>query len=155
MLRRLTPWLLLACLGCDPAPPPGEPQLEVGTGQDSFNSFVDGDTLALVSGCQGSQHVWTALRAWGIDPRGTILDLSVTRDRDEMIVSQTFVVRVSMTEVAGTDYAEVFGLTLALPEPDQVLNEALTVHATVTATDGTSLSSDRSIFVAWGTGGCR
>lgn len=132
----------------------GDPRLEVGTGEGIFSSFADGATLELVSGCQGLQHVWIALRSWGLDPRGTIIDLSFIRDSDGVVVSQTFRVRVSMSPVAGTDHADVAGLTLVVPDADMALMEALTLRAIVTDMRGVEVMSERPVRVTWGEGGC-
>jgi hypothetical protein len=132
----------------------GEASLEVGTGEGVFSSFEDGATLELVSGCQGLQHVWIALRSWGLDPRGTIIDLAFVRDRDSMVVSQSFRVRVSMSPVAGTDHADVAGLTLVVPEADAALMEDLTLRAVVTDMRGVEVMSERPVRITWGEGGC-
>ncbi len=162
-LRRSCLFALLFLTACGPAhadPDASvdgsttEPRVEIGNGADTFVAFDDGDTLGLIHGCQGAQHIWIALRAWGLDPRGTILDLALTRDRDGLRVSQTFTVRVSLQPVAGTDYAEVTGLTLVVPEPDLAIGEDLTLSATVTAMDGRSATSERHIRTDWGEGGC-
>ena len=100
-----------------------EPGLEIGQGFEIFVPVEPGATVDLVAGCQGSQHVWTALRAQGIDRRGTIVDLALIRDRDEEVVSQSFRVRVSMMEVPGETYVELTGLTLIVPTPDETLEE--------------------------------
>ncbi len=131
------------------------PALEVGTGAVEFAAIGDGDTLLLERGPQGAQHVWVALRAWGIDPRRTLLTLSLVRDRDGATVSQLFHVRVSLTAVPGETYAEVTGLTLVVPDPEQALNEELTLAATVTAHEdsgGEVLASERPIRIEWAPG---
>lgn len=146
--------LLAACDPVDVGPDANiAPSLEVGTGDVAFTSFEDGDTLELVRGAQGAQHVWVALRASGIDPRGTILNLALTRDRDGAVVSQTFHVRVSLTPVEGERYAEVTGLTLVVPDPAQALLEDLTLRATVTEQEsagGRMATRERRVRVAWG-----
>jgi hypothetical protein len=132
--------------------------LEVGTGMEAFEAFADGDTLDLVPGCQGLQHVWVALRVRGIDPSGTIINLSLVRDRDQVVVSQVFHVRVSLMSVPGQPYHEVVGLTLVVPEPDEALGEDLTLRASVTekeSSGGRVLSAERHFRVEWATeGGC-
>lgn len=168
-MRFLLIVLAFALLGCDPAPPGDDagpietdayvpmpmPVLEVGTGEGMFRSIAPGDTLALVSGCQGSQHVWVGARAWGIDRRGTILDLSLTRDRDGEVVSQAFHVRISLQAVPNEPYAEVTGLTLIVPEPTEALEEDLTLRITVTDANDVELSDERAVRIAWDeTGGC-
>lgn len=86
-----------------------EPRLALGTGEGRFNTFEDGQTLDLVSGCQGAQHVWVALRAWGIDRRGPIIDVELIRDSDGERVSQVFRV-----------HAEDLADALAVGVPDEL-----------------------------------
>ncbi len=138
----------LALPACGPAP-----ELEVGVGEGRFNSFVDGETLDLVSGCQGSQHVWTALRTRGLDPRSMIVDLRFVRDRDSAVVSAPFLVRVTLDPNAGWD--EQSGLTLVVPEPDEAIGEDLTLVVTATDRDDVSLTVERPVRIDWGAGGCR
>ena len=149
---------LLDCGGPPPemdAGPPVEAMLEVGGGEGLFAPVMDGDTMSLVSGCQGSQHVWVALRAWGIERRGTIIDLELVRDRDELVVSQTFRVRISFQPVDGEDYMDLAGLTLIVEDPDLALEEDLTLRATVTDTNGVEVVDERSVHIAWDPeGGC-
>ncbi len=168
MLGRSALVLFALVTMCDPMPgdpdgstgepdawtPSGDPSVELGTGRDSFEAFDDGDTLQLVAGCQGAQHIWTSVRAWGLDPRGTILDVSVTRDSDAMVVSQTFRVRVSLEPVAGTDYAQVSGLTVVVPEPDLAIGEALTMRLSVTDMEGRTATDERPIMLEWGESAC-
>jgi hypothetical protein len=170
-MRRLDArWALCAMLwlsGCDPAQPggdaalpdgsvSGEPRLEVGTGEQQFEPFEDGDTVPLILGSQGAQHVAVSVRVFGLDPRGTILDLRLTRDRDGMTVSQTFMVRVSLEPVAGSPgLAEAWGLTLVVPEPDQAIGEALTLRVRVTErmdAGGRVLEVERHLFTDWASG---
>jgi hypothetical protein len=158
---RLAPMLLglaLALGGCDDGDPPpddaGAPRLVVGVGEGAFQSFEDGDTLDLVSGCQGLQHVWVALRTAGIAPRGVIVDLSLTRDRDGEVVSQPFLVRVTF-DVGPDGMDEQVGLTLVVPDPEAAIGEDLTLRATVTDQDDVTLTAERPIRIAWGAGGCR
>lgn len=141
--------------GCDGDPPTdaGMPTLEVGTGEGAFSTFTDGDTLDLVRGCQGLQHVWIAIRTTGLNRRGVIVDLSFVRDRDGAVVSNPFVVRLSLDEQPDGTQVQA-GLTLVVPEPDQAIGEPLTLHATVTDQDGIELSSERAVQIDWGDGGC-
>jgi hypothetical protein len=129
----------------------GEPRLEIGTGEGTFSSFEEGATLELFCGTQGAQHVWIALRAQGIDPRGTILDLSLFQDADPSApVSQTFVNRVSLQPVPGEIYSEVYGLTVVVPEPDRAIGEDLTLRVRVTSMDeSVVLTGERDVRVDW------
>jgi hypothetical protein len=152
----LTTVFLSACDPVDVGPDAYVPAaLEVGNGHVAFVSFEDGDTLELVRGVQGLQHVWVAIRLWGIEPRGTILSLSLVRDRDEAVVSQPLHVRVSLTPVEGEPYSEVTGLTLVVPVPEEALDEALTLRASVTEAGegGEVVALERPVRVAWSPGG--
>lgn len=152
-------FLLLSCDG--PAPDadagrPLDPSLSIGTGEGRFSSFEDNDTLDLLAGCQGAQHVWVALRATGLDPRGTIIDLSLRRASDDVVVSSAFRVRVSMDPVPGMEgHFEVYGLTAVVPEPDEALGQDLLLSVRVTDRADVEVFDERPIRIDWGVGGCR
>jgi len=152
---------LLVLLSCDPILPPGdggppvEPSLTLGTGEGRYRNFEDGEVLDIVSGCQGSQHIWIALRAEGLDARGTIIDVSIRRASDDVVVSQTFRLRLSLQPVPGNlGLHEVYGLTLIIPEPEEAIGEELIVSAIVTDRGGTEVTDERTIGAAMGAGGC-
>ncbi len=148
-------FLLLNCGEPPPPPPPGDPSLELGNGEGRFTSFVDNDTLDLVRGCQGAQHVWVALRANDIDNRGTIIDLSIRRAADDVTVSQAFVVRVSMDPIPDMEgHYEVYGLQSVVPMPDEAIGQDLFLTAEVTDRDGVVIFDERPIRIDWGEGGC-
>lgn len=154
---------LTAALGCDPgtADPDGgmvdanvEPRLTLGAGEGRFSEFADNDTLPLVSGCQGSQHVWVALRAEGIERTGTIIELELIRTRDMTPVSQTFRVRISFRDV-GASFVELTGLTLIVEDPDEALGEELLMRATITDRNDVELTDERPIRIEFDPdGGC-
>ncbi|MBX3268864.1 MAG: hypothetical protein KF729_01300 [Sandaracinaceae bacterium] len=148
---------LLVLLSCEPEPPPTlEPQMALGVGEATFAEFADGDTLGLVSGCQGLQHVWTAVRAQGLDPRGTLVDLSLRRVEDGELVSQVFRVRISMQPVDGMPGVhELYGLTVIVPEPEEAIGRDLTLRATITDRAGVELTDERPVRIDWAAGGCR
>lgn len=125
----------------------------MGVGEGRYASFEDGDTLDLVTGCQGSQHVWIAVQATGLDPRGVIVDLNLVRERDEVMVSQPYVVRLTLGVLDGV--GEQVGLTLIVPEPDEAIGEDLRLITTLTDRDDVSITVERPIRIEWGEGGCR
>lgn len=153
---------LLLLLGCDPGMPAEDasvpmldPVLELGVGEGRFTSFEDGQTLDLISGCQGLQHVWIAMRGQGIDPRGTLVDLSFRRASDDVMVSQVFRVRISMQPVDGMPGVyELYGLTLIVPMPDDAIGQDLLLSATVTDRDDVMIMDERPVRIDWGEGGC-
>lgn len=154
---------LTGALGCDPMPPDPdggmqdanvEPRLTVGAGEGRFAEFADNDTLPLVSGCQGSQHVWVALRAEGIERTGTIIELELIRLSDMMPVSQTFRVRISFRDV-GASFVELTGLTLIVDDPDEALGEDLLLRATIEDRNEIELTEERPIRIEFDPdGGC-
>lgn len=162
-LLALTLLALTAAFGCDPGPtdPDGggvdanvEPQLTAGAGEGRFAEFADNETLPLVSGCQGSQHVWIALRAEGIERTGTIIELELIRTRDMVTVSQTFRVRISFRDV-GASFVELTGLTLIVEDPDEALGEDLLLRATIEDRNGIELTDERPIRIEFDPdGGC-
>ena len=131
-----------------------EPSLEIGTGEGLYRPFADGETLDLVTGCQGSQHVWVALRTEGLDRRGPIIDVQLVRAEDDVVVSQTFVVRITFQPVEGEIYGELVGLTVVVPEPDQAIGHDLILRATVTDMNDIEVSAERPVRIDWGEGGC-
>ena len=122
-------------------------------GEGRFATFEDGDTLDLVTGCQGSQHVWIAVQATGLEPRGVIVDLTLVRERDGTTVSQPYVVRLTLGVLDGV--GEQVGLTLIVPEPDEAIGEDLRLITTLTDQDDVSVTVERPVQIAWGEGGCR
>src|SRR5690606_27155535 len=60
--------LLAGCPEGGPTEPDPSLRLEVGTGQQHFTPLAEGETLFLRQGCQGSQHIFVSLRAWGLPP---------------------------------------------------------------------------------------
>ncbi|MGE0792423.1 MAG: hypothetical protein AB7S26_42505 [Sandaracinaceae bacterium] len=147
--------MLLASLSFAGCGMPGgvESQVTLGVGEGVYHDLAEGQTLQLVHGCQGAQHVWVALRASGIEPRGPIIDLALTRDRDGSVVSQPFTVRVSFDRAA-SGHDELAGLTLVVPDPGQAIGEALTLRANVVDANDVEVIDERHVGLEWGDGGC-
>ena len=143
------PWL-----GCDPNDPGsdgGQGRIELGTGTvGTFVPFDSGDTLRLARGCQGGQHVWISLRAWDLDVQPGIVQLSMLRERDGMVVSLGYQVRLRFDSEAGLEYDQVTGLGLVVPDPEAILGETAIIRARVTATDGRSASEEKTARIEWG-----
>ncbi len=162
-----TLWLSLqsGVTGCTQMPPvddggvdgdiPSDAAISVGTGEGVFTAFEDNETLELVAGCQGAQHVWVSLRSWGLETRGTIIELELLRTRDSTVVSDPFVVRVSFLRVENEAYAEIIGMTLVVQEPDEALGEDLIISARVRDVQGRQVTLERPIQLEWGPPACR
>ena len=123
--------------------------VELGTGQDDFVPFEDGETLALHRGTQGLQHVFVSLRTRGLEPRGVLIDLGLTRDRDGARVSVPFEVRLSVSPVDGEDYAKLAGLIVVVEFPEEALDEELTLEARLTDGRDRVATASRPVQVDW------
>lgn len=148
--------LLAAACGGDGADPDAggradgaAASLEIGTGADRFVPIEDGETLGMVRGTQGLQHVFVSLRSRGLAPRGAIVELALVRGRDGEVVSNPFEVRLSLTPVEGEGYAELWGLLLVIEFPDEALGEALTLEASVVDSDGREATASKAVRVEW------
>lgn len=139
-----------------PQPPDGsvlwDGDLELGEGEEAFRPITDGDTLLIARGCQGSQHVWVALRARRLDPRGMIIRLRLARPSDDTDVALEFYVRLSF-EAMG-DYSELLALTLQVPLPDDALMQDLRLSGEVIDRMGHGARAERTVQIAWGTEVC-
>ena len=156
--------LSIVCLAACAAPPgddgdagagdAGTGTLMLGEGERTFRAIEDGDTLELARGCQGSQHVWLTLRSEEMDPRGMIVELQLVRERDGADVSGTFRLRLSFTPDASGEYAQLTGLTLQVPAPEDALDEALVLRGRIEDRDGREAHAERRVRIAWGTMTC-
>ena len=80
--------------GPDAGPPPPMGVLELGAGDDRFEPILDGAVVGLSRGFQGLQHIPVALRVREMHTDRAILELTLTRDRDGMVVSDPLRVRI-------------------------------------------------------------
>lgn len=151
-IRLLALFLATGCHDVEVSPDAGiEPDLELGTGITTFLPIEDDHAFILERGPQGAQHIYVSLRTFGIDPRRARLKLELHRDRDGALVSTLDVV-VTLRPVPNEDYAELAGLTLVVDEPDDALDEPLTLRATLTEAEesgGAVLYRERPIRIRW------
>lgn len=77
--------LLFASLGAcgetegeaDPCKPDGqEAVVVVGEGSEVYAPLAEGDVMAVEAGPQGGHHVWVALRARGLESRGSLISVT-------------------------------------------------------------------------------
>jgi hypothetical protein len=148
--------LLAGCGATTPEPvPPSDQRLEVGTGRQQFTPLSDGDTLRVQRGCQGGQHVFVSLRAWGLPSDPVMVELSLTRTEDGQKVSLPYRVRylfAQSTEEGTPD--ELPGLLLVVPEPDQAVGKQVRLTATVEPDFNTRVSDSRTGTLQWGADAC-
>jgi len=127
--------------------PPPMGILELGTGVEAFEPITDGSTIGLTRGFQGLQHVWVSLRVREMDTDRAITELTLTREQDDVVVSDSFRVRIPF-EVHG-GYAELLGIQLVTPDENAVLDEAVILSARVENRDGASAEADARFSVVW------
>lgn len=150
--------LVLTLSGCPEAPPP-EPdpgmRLEVGTGQEQFTAFVEGEPLWVQKGCQGGQHVFVSLRGWGLPSYALMVELALTRPEDEQKVSSKFRVRYLFAQGSGEDAPdELPGLLLQLPDPSATVGRAVRLSASVELDSGQRVSDEYTGTLQWGPPAC-
>jgi hypothetical protein len=153
-------WIVLALglslVGCGKDAPPEPPtiQLELGTGQQ-FTPVADGDALRLQRGCQGSQHVFVSLRAWGLPSEPVFVELSLTRTEDEQRVSRPYRVRYLFAQGSEPNAPdELPGLLLAVPTADEAVGKAVRLSAMVETDSGQRGTDSRTGTVEWGPDAC-
>jgi len=155
--------LLVATMlvGCAVAPSvdagPGDAgpiSLTLGTGAHDFTPIAEGDTLQLARGCQGLQHVWIALRATGIAPRGVHVQLSLSRVSDGAAVSAVFDTAITFSPDPSGAFDGLTGLMLVVPTPDVGLGMPLILRGDIADREGRTTAAMLDVTLAWGTEIC-
>lgn len=152
----------LLLVGCATLPPPsdagpsdaGPLALTLGTGEHAFTAVAPDETLHLAHGCQGLQHVWIALRATGIAPRGVHVHLWLSRVSDGNPVSAEFDTAITFIPDASGAYDDLTGLMLVIPTPDLGLAMPLTLHGEITDREGRMTAASIGVTLDWGTEIC-
>src|SRR5690606_5106894 len=153
-------WLAVSALGCAPTTPPspdgGASQARLGLGSGGYGLFEpieEGDTLLLARGCQGSQHLWIALRIYQLDPNRDLVEMSLRRvDDGRSVTPDPFNLRVRFMDVNGV--SQISGLQLPIPDPSLALDTDLDLRIRVTDEAGASAEDSRRIRAAWGDENC-
>jgi hypothetical protein len=141
-----------------PAPePPGPPsfRLELGRG-NRFEPIIDGETIFLQQGCQGSQMTIVSLRAWELSPLATTVELALTNVATGKKLSQSYRVRLSFSPGSDPEApAELDGLLLVISSPDQAVGQTVRLTATVESSSGEKVTDSRTGTMEWGPGACQ
>ena len=136
------------------APAPPAATLRLGEGAAAFRAIEDGDTLLVAMGCQGSQHVWMSLQSEGLEPRRITVELSLSRVSDGSLVTLPFRIDLSFTPDASGAFAQITGVTLQVPLPDEALGQDLLLVGRLADRAGVTATSQRRVRIAWGTEIC-
>lgn len=129
-------------------------EVELATGARGWEPFEDGEVLRLQRGCQGSQHVFVSIRVSGAAEGPLELDLVLRRHRDGESVSLPYVLRLPFTDTPEPGVREQTGLTPVVPIPADVLDEEVTLEASVVDTAGARGAVVRRALIAWGPDAC-
>lgn len=125
--------------------------MEIGTGGiDRYVPVEDGDTLELARGCQGGQHLWIGLRAYGLDTQPALISLSAVRATDGEVVSIPTTVRLRFRQDDG--YDEITGIQLIIPTPNELFDRDIDINARVAEdiSRGRMARTTRRVDVVWG-----
>lgn len=111
----------------------------VGTGDATFEELADGDTVYMVTGSQGGEHVYGSLRLWNTDDI-VVVHYSITREDDGSVISdQTYRVGMLSEGDCTHEYVGMYGY-LGFTSDYTVSLEGVAVSLRIEATD----SEDRS-----------
>ncbi len=136
------------------APDAGQVPLRLLLGTGAAGKFVEvtnGQQLSLQRGCQGSQHIFFSLRAWGVTQARPRLTL-IIEDSASRQVSSPYSLPLPFEAVG--DFVQWTGLTPVVEDPSNVVGKTVTLRARID--DGPSNASDeRTVSVQWGPDACR
>ena len=166
LLLALSGLLLLAC--ADPAGPgqsagdktdgtddgtpaascvEGEPRIELGTGETSFEPLEDGDPVIVVNGPQGGQHILGSLKTWNMTGIATV-HFTIQRASDQSYVSDQ-VYRLQLFEEGDCawSYIGMYGYLgfVAAPNDDSFLWLDAIMRMEVTDENGRTASDEVTV----------
>jgi hypothetical protein len=158
-VRRPGAWLAaaigLAACSDDASHEPEAQRMEVGTGdRGRFVAISDGGALSLQRGCQGSQHVFTSVRAWGMTGARLLIRAEIMRVRDGEVVSIPLSLRLPLDELNDVGARQITGLTPVVADPVDVVGEQVELRASVEDESGAIVADARRGVVRWGADSC-
>src|SRR5260370_42673394 len=123
-------------------------QRELGTGVPGvFFSITNGDTVSLIQGPQGAQHIWICLRARALSGHTALVDLAATGPSGT-VVSAPFYTPFDFAPVSGAPYEQLDGMRLVIPTPEDVLGKTVHLSARITNAAGVAVDA-RDVRVQW------
>jgi hypothetical protein len=139
---------MLGVVGCCACGHPVAPTLtfELGTGQTSFETVTDGQTLQIQTGTQGAFHLWGATRSQGLDASACDLICSLTFTGSGQAVSSPSAYRVNL--IADGDWDVATGIICYIGDAQVVAGvRGQTVTMTMEAKDdlGVTASDTRTV----------
>jgi hypothetical protein len=110
------------------------PVVEVGGGIRTFAPLQDGQTVDVVCGPQGGQHVWTSIRTRGLRADGVDVVLSMTDEATGELVCRVELRDLLLTDDEGWD--AFTGVTCFVSEPEKVAGRTLVMFGSAHDTGG-------------------
>jgi len=142
---RLVLVLLAGVAGCAP----GLPAVELGTGHGTFVPLQDGESVPIVRGFQGAQHIWAQVRLLErVDGRVEIGFRLEEVDTGEEIHHNRFEVELIGLRDGGVASGGAFGRpgTYAfVPEPERIDGREVRLVGWVESVDGVRTSDSRRV----------
>lgn len=150
LMKALAGAWLFASWGCGGGSNSGVPlEIELGTGRPGvFTLIQDNDTVELVRGSQGSQHIWVSLRATGLSGHRARV-LLVCADGDGREIATTHDVAQDFAPVPGAPYEQLDGLRLVVSSPPDVIGKSIRLSARV-RNGASETEKARTVTVQWG-----
>lgn len=129
------------------------PRVQVGTGQDAFESLSDGDPVAFFLGPQtsgdplGGYHVWGAVRGEGLNPAGAAVGFELLDRSSSEVLGASATRRINLvSDGAGGQVA--YGFPTILADCCAVRGRALRFRVQVVDGDQRSFSDELDVVGA-------
>lgn len=139
-------WLALGLCACTGPNLDTDPLVILGTGEVEWEALNEGDSVSLVSGLQGGQHIWGAVRVTGIDWRDVDLTFRIHDLSDNELTPPTLLnpeLNPCEVDAPGCEdgMGEIVGITILVEDPSQILGHDVVLIAEA-ADDGGRSDSD-------------
>lgn len=137
-MRRLFTLLALVVVGCGVSPAPGEPSVEVGSGEAGYEALVDGQDVDFIAGSQGGHHIWLSLRTIDVDPARVDLRIEIQPVDGSMPMQDSWnIVRFDAME--GT-HGEYIGWPAVIADPGCFVDREVRVRVIVEGEGGVAIA---------------
>lgn len=136
--------LVLAPVGCA-MPIAGQGELEVGTGDYLFVPLAEAQEVELVFGPQGGYHVWTSLRASGLEPRRVRMELdTVPVDGGREVERSRATIDLTRNQAEGVH--EFLGWPAVLANPGCDLGRLLRINVRLEDSEGVTAEGEAQVM---------
>ncbi len=149
--RHLLPLMMMACATAEDTAVDcfdEEPSALAGTGVLTFEELQEGDTVFMVTGAQGGEHIYGSLRLWNTDEI-VIVHYTITRNDDGSVISdQTYRVAMGSEAPCGHLYTGMYGyLGFTSDYTRSLKNVSVTLTLEATDSEGRAASDSVAVIV--------